>query len=89
MLVLEVDDNNYMKLVDQPKFSNGNILAVSLDNYYSLGSCKTVVQYIKGLNAATPFGNGSWIDYWSLVKGNNSNDAHRWQFLNYGDRTSC
>ena len=85
LLVPEVDDNNYMKLVDQPKFSNGNILAVSLDNYYSLGSCKTVVQYIKGLNAATPFGNGSWIDYWSLVKGNNSNDAHRWQFLNYGD----
>ena len=46
LLVPEVDDNNYMKLVDQPKFSNGNILAVSLDNYYSLGSCKTVVQFI-------------------------------------------
>ena len=82
LLVPEVDDNNYMKLVDQPKFSNGNILAVSLDNYYSLGSCKTVVQFIKGPNSASPFGNGSWIDYWNAEA---ANESHRWQFLNYGD----
>ena len=82
LLVPETDDNNYMKLADQKKVSNGNIFAISLDNYYSLGSCKTVVQYIKGPNTDTPFGNGSWINYWDA---DNANDAHRWQFFNYGD----
>ena len=82
LLLPEVDDNKYMEVVKQPKFSNGNIFAVSLDNYYSLGSCKTVVQFIKGPNSASPFGNGSWIDYWNAEA---ANESHRWQFLNYGD----
>ena len=82
LLLPEVDDNKYMEVVKQPKFSNGNIFAVSLDTSYSLGSCKTVVQFIKGPNSASPFGNGSWIDYWNAEA---ANESHRWQFLNYGD----
>lgn len=89
LLVPQTDDNNYMKLADQPKISNGKILAVSLGTSYGIGYCTTVAQYISGPNAGKPFGNGNYIDLWFEKDKNKgvekTNDAHRWQFLNYGD----
>lgn len=89
LLIPQQDDNNYMKLADQPKISNGKILAVSLGTSYGIGYCTTVAQFISGPNASTTFANGNYIDLW-YEKDNNKaieliNNAHRWQFLNYGD----
>lgn len=82
LLVPETDDNNYMELADQPNVANGKILAASLGTSYGIGYCTTAIQFISGPNASTTFENGNWIDYWGVDK---VNDAHRWQFLNYGD----
>ena len=82
LLVPQQDDNNYMKLVDKPNIRNGKIFAASLGTSYGIGYCTTVAQYIAGPNTGDPFGNGNWIQVWSPE---NSNNAHRWQFLNYGD----
>lgn len=82
LLVTQQDDNNYMKLVDKPNIRNGKIFAASLGSSYGIGYCTTVAQYIAGPNTGDPFGNGNWIQVGSPE---NSNNAHRWQFLNYGD----
>ena len=84
---LQVADTYYVperdnkSLVLKNEINNANTFDVELNQGYSLGWNKTVLQWMHGSNAnGVHYGTGNWLDY-----NGNSNSANGFRVINFGD----